>query len=178
MVYLGLGSNLGDRVAWLRRGLFELGAAGVSVTRISPLYLTEPVLGGAAVSPERMPWFVNCVVAVAPSHRPEALLRVCLEAERRCGRLRTGTGPDPRPLDVDVLLYNDEVVDSPGLRIPHPRLHQRRFVLRPLADIDAEARHPVLGASAVQMLAGLDEGAEGIWLLAPGEVLLPPVRIP
>lgn len=284
-VYLGLGSNVGDRCRQLRRGLDRLQAAGLSMRRISSLYLTEPVGG------RDDPWYVNCVAALAHSWQvpsgterssaesgrsskesgqsseesgrstaegasplerpgrssaegessleepgrssgnrgsplegsegspvapgrptpnsvralggsgrsepgssqrnpestaPEDLLRICLRVERECGR-RRGSGlepgarrsqgspdpnPEPRELDVDILLYGDLVRRGPELTVPHPSMHRRRFVLRPLVEIAPGAWHPVEGATASALLRRLaeedgDREGSGVWVLAP-----------
>jgi 2-amino-4-hydroxy-6-hydroxymethyldihydropteridine diphosphokinase len=161
--WIGMGSDRGNRVAWLTRGLRLLGDAGVRVEAISSLYLTEPV-GDAS-----MPWFVNCVARIGDAPPPGRLIDACLDIESRCGRQRdpsTPPGqPEPRSLDLDVLLYDHRVIEQPGLRVPHPRLHERRFVLQPLAEIDPEIVHPELGRPAAELLESLPAG-ERVWLLA------------
>lgn len=165
--YLGLGSDLGDRVAWLRRGLWALGDAGLDVVGVSSLYLTEPV------GDPRLPWFLNAVAAISAPPRPRRLLEACLAAERACGRVRpasptpgTAATLRPRSLDVDVLLYDRLRLEEPGLIIPHARLHERRFALRPLAEIAPDAVHPGSGRTVTDLLESLETG-ERVWLLAP-----------
>lgn len=158
--YLGLGSDLGNRVRQLRSGVRALRAEGLRTGRISPLYLTEPV-GDPA-----LPWFVNCAVEVLDAPPPARLLEAALAAERACGRRRRGRGLEARSLDVDILLYDRRRIAEPGIEIPHPRLHERRFALRPLADLEPEAVHPVTGSTVGEHLERL-AATERVWLLAP-----------
>src|SRR5688572_5767559 len=143
-VFVALGSNLGDREANLSRGVRGLRARGLRITARSSVYETEPV-GGPAQGAD-----VNAVVQAETSLRPEEVLAACLDAERDAGRVRSVANA-PRTLDLDLLLYGDAVLRSAGLAVPHPRLHERRFVLVPLAEIAPEARHPVLGLTAREM---------------------------
>jgi 2-amino-4-hydroxy-6-hydroxymethyldihydropteridine diphosphokinase len=115
------------------------------------MYETQPV-----DVPEQ-PWFLNCAVAVETGFTPRELLNLGLQVESAMGRLRMRE-KSARNIDIDVLLFGDRVVDEPGLRIPHPALHQRRFVLEPLVEIAPEARHPVLGTTARELLAALPAG--------------------
>ncbi len=135
--YLSLGSNLGDRAAHLEFGLSGLEAAGIRCERSSSLYETEPV--GFL----DQPWFLNVVVRVETRCPPSELLECCLKVERARGRRRSFQN-GPRTLDIDILLYDDLVLDEPGLSVPHPRMEQRRFVLEPLAEIASGVYHPVL----------------------------------
>jgi 2-amino-4-hydroxy-6-hydroxymethyldihydropteridine diphosphokinase len=139
-VFLGLGSNLGDREAALLRARALLGARGFQETAASSLYLTEPV-GGPPQG-----WYLNQALGGRTVLAPEELLQACLEVERALGRERSLRNA-PRTLDVDVLLYGEEARTTAGLTLPHPRLHERLFVLVPLAEIAPRARHPVLGAT-------------------------------
>jgi 2-amino-4-hydroxy-6-hydroxymethyldihydropteridine diphosphokinase len=109
---------------------------------------------------------------VADAPEPDELLALCLQIERRCGRERRGPDPEARTLDLDVLLYDQRVIERPELRVPHPRLHQRRFVLRPLAEIDPDRVHPEQRRTMAQLLAALPEN-EGVWILAPPPELKP-----
>lgn len=145
-VFLGLGSNLGDREAAIEGALLRLTAGGFHVTRQSSLWLTEPV-GGPPQG-----WFLNAVVMGETALLPEALLEACLAAERELGRVRAERN-GPRTIDVDILLFGEERRSSPGLVIPHPRLHERRFVLEPLAEIAPELVHPVLGLTVRELVA-------------------------
>jgi 2-amino-4-hydroxy-6-hydroxymethyldihydropteridine diphosphokinase len=144
-VVLGLGSNLGDREAAIEGALFGLASRGFRRTLTSSLYLTEPV-GGPPQGP-----FLNLVVAGESDATPEALLADCLAVETELGRVRRERD-GPRTLDVDVLFFGALARDAPPPVVPHPRLHQRRFVLEPLAEILPELVHPRLGASARELL--------------------------
>jgi 2-amino-4-hydroxy-6-hydroxymethyldihydropteridine diphosphokinase len=145
-VFLGLGSNLGDRELHLGRGRGGLADRGLHIRRQSALYLTEPV-GGPV-----QPWFLNQVLEGHTDLSPEALLEVCLGVEHELLRVR-GEKDGPRTLDLDILLYGDVVVHSDRLTLPHPRLAERLFVLVPLCDIAPDVRHPVTGLTAVEMRA-------------------------
>ena len=103
------------------------------------------------------PWFLNCVAAIATDKTPRELLRLALQVEAAMGRLRM-TEKGPRKIDIDVVLFGDYVLDEPGLKIPHPAMHRRRFVLEPLVEIAPEARQPELGKTARELLAALPRG--------------------
>jgi 2-amino-4-hydroxy-6-hydroxymethyldihydropteridine diphosphokinase len=145
-IYLGLGSNLGDRRAALSRAIDRLGQTGVRVVARSGLYRTEPV---EVVNQQE---FINQVVSCETGLSPGALLALCLQIEKEMGRVRT-RDKGPRSIDLDLLLYGDVVLEAEGLSVPHPRLHLRRFVLVPLAEIAPRLIHPVLGLSIADLLA-------------------------
>jgi 2-amino-4-hydroxy-6-hydroxymethyldihydropteridine diphosphokinase len=136
--YLGLGSNLGDRRAHLRAAIAELRTAGVLVDAISSLYETAPV---GEYQPSQ-PDFLNVVVAVRTDLEPEPLLDLCKRIERERGRIAAGPRHGPRPLDIDILLLGDLIVDLPRLTIPHAAIAERRFVLEPLLELDPSASLP------------------------------------
>jgi 2-amino-4-hydroxy-6-hydroxymethyldihydropteridine diphosphokinase len=143
-VFLGLGSNLGERERTLEDALLLLGQRGFDLTQRSSFYLTEPV-GGPPQD-----WYLNMVVEGQSALSPDELLGVCLDTERDLGRtreLRWG----PRTVDIDLLLYGDERRATDTLTLPHARLHERLFVLEPLVEIAAEVRHPTLGLSASEL---------------------------
>ncbi len=158
--YLGLGSNRGDRVAWLRTGIAALRSQGIRIDCCSSLWLSEPV------GDDTLPWFVNCTVRVAQPPPPETLLRAALAAEQECGRVRQPGVVSSRTFDADVLLYDGRVMDDLELQVPHPRMCERRFVLNPLAEIAADLIHPTAGKSIATLRDEL-LSAERAWLLAP-----------
>jgi 2-amino-4-hydroxy-6-hydroxymethyldihydropteridine diphosphokinase len=148
--YIGLGANLGDRKTTIGRAVELLrDTPGIDVVAVSQLRETEPV--GYLDQPR----FLNGVAALDTQLPPRALLERLLEVERELGRSRDGPRFGPRTIDLDVLVYGDSVVDEPGLEIPHPRLHERQFVLEPLAELDRDLVVPERGRVA-DLLAGLE----------------------
>lgn len=147
--YVGLGANLGAREITVLRAVDLLAAAdGVEVVAVSRLLETEPV--GVADQPP----FLNGAVALDTTRSARDLLDLLLETERSLGRVRRERW-GPRTIDLDLLVYGDETVDEPGLHVPHPRLHERRFALEPLAELDPELEIPGLGRVS-SALAALD----------------------
>jgi 2-amino-4-hydroxy-6-hydroxymethyldihydropteridine diphosphokinase len=147
--YVGLGSNLGGREEMLCRALALLGSVDrVEVVSVSSFRETDPV--GVVDQPR----FVNAVAAVDTSLGARELLDALLDAERQLGRTRSGERWGPRTVDLDLLLYGSDIVDEPGLRVPHPRIRERRFVLEPLLELDPEVVVPEAG-SAAELLAAL-----------------------
>jgi 2-amino-4-hydroxy-6-hydroxymethyldihydropteridine diphosphokinase len=140
-IYLALGSNLGDRSALLAQGLAALEACGIESIECSSIYETD------AVAEKPQPPYLNLVARGETTLAPRALLELCLEVERTLGRTRPhGDAKEPRTLDVDILLYADQVIAEPGLVIPHAALLARPFVRIPLAEVAApNLRHPVTG---------------------------------
>jgi 2-amino-4-hydroxy-6-hydroxymethyldihydropteridine diphosphokinase len=149
-VYLSLGSNIGDRAANLQSAIEELSRFG-KVAAVSSLYETEPV------EFTKQPWFLNCAVSLDTEKTPAELLRALLEIERTMGRLRTQQ-KGPRKIDIDILLFGDSSVNTATLTIPHPAMHERRFVLEPLAEIAPNARHPLLNKTVRELRDSLPPG--------------------
>jgi 2-amino-4-hydroxy-6-hydroxymethyldihydropteridine diphosphokinase len=144
--YVGMGSNLGDRARSLFEGVRLLLEAVPARARLSPLYETDPV--GYVDQPR----FLNGVLELRGDlPEPHDLLDLCLGIEARLGRQRT-ISKGPRTLDLDLLLWEERRVDDARLTLPHPRLHLRRFVLEPLADLAPDLRHPVLGPTIRELL--------------------------
>ena len=156
--YLGLGANLGDRLESLRRVVALLGGRGVRVLRSSRVYETDPVGG-----PDQ-PDFLNAVVEVEAPGSARELLEACLAVEEEMGRVREERW-GPRPIDVDVLTFGDEEHDEPGLRVPHPRMHERAFVLVPLLELEADPMLP--GGRRLQDLRLGPETLTGVRPFAP-----------
>ena len=145
LVYVGLGANLGEREAALRKALAALGQyPGTRVLRVSPLYGSAPVDAGG-------PDYLNAVAEVATTLTPEALLQTLQAIEQSAGRERPYRNA-PRTLDLDILWFGDQVIDTPTLTVPHPRMAERAFVLRPLADLVPER----VDATALQAVAAQD----------------------
>jgi 2-amino-4-hydroxy-6-hydroxymethyldihydropteridine diphosphokinase len=150
IVYLSLGSNVGDRAAHLQEAQKRLAAAG-GVVAVSSVYETEPV------EFTEQPWFLNSVVALETGKSPQELMTAILSIEEAMGRRRVQS-KGPRSIDIDILLFGDTIMNSTELTIPHPAMHQRRFVLEPLAEIAAEAQHPVLKKTIRELRDALPEG--------------------
>jgi 2-amino-4-hydroxy-6-hydroxymethyldihydropteridine diphosphokinase len=161
--YLGLGSNVGDRRANLEAAVEDLWAHHVEALACSSVYVTEPV--GEVQQPD----FLNACLRVETELAPRALLHACKAVERALGRELEGEGYvrwGPRPIDVDVLLLEDEVVDEPDLQVPHPLLTERRFVLVPLLELDPDVVVPGRGRAA-DALAALDDGGQDVRRAGP-----------
>ena len=150
-VYISVGSNLGDKLANCREGVDALvHSARCTLMGQSPFYRTEPV------DYADQDWFVNGVVKVGTDRTAQALLGAMLAVEKAAGRVRGGVRFGPRVLDLDMIFYGDRVIDLPELTVPHPRMHKRRFVLKPICDIDSQFRHPLLNQTVGQLLEGLE----------------------
>ncbi len=155
--FICVGSNLGDKLENCRKGIDELiRDTACRLIDQSPVYKTEPV------DYEDQDWFVNYVVKITTTFDPLALLGKLRSIERQAGRARNGMRFGPRVLDLDIIFYDQRVMAHPRLVIPHPRMHKRRFVLKPICDIDPHISHPVLGRTVASLLADLDETGQRI----------------
>ncbi len=149
--YVCLGSNLGDRLQYLKRAIKKIEESNkISIKKISSVYESEPM------GYENQRWFLNLVLEVKTSLDPFPLLEHLLAIEDQMGRKREEKC-GPRNIDIDLLLYDKRIVDSNRLTIPHPRMHQRRFVLIPLAQIAPRLLHPVLKKSVDELLENCED---------------------
>ena len=160
IAYLSLGSNLGDRAAHLQTAISRLDALG-KVIAVSSIYETEPVELTA------QPWFLNCVVVLDTEKMPRQLLAGVLDVEQQMGRRRVQK-KGPRTIDIDILLFGNSVIDTKGLTIPHPALHERRFVLEPLAEVAPDIRHPALKRTMRELRDALPPGQQAVRRIAKG----------
>ena len=151
--YIGIGSNIGDKTANCKKAIELLNKhSQAKVTKISDFYETEPV------GYKEQEWFVNCAVEIETDLNPQELLLLCHTIESELGRekkIKYG----PRIINLDILLYNNDIIDTAELKIPHPEMHKRRFVLKPLSDIAPDAVHTVLKKTIVALLESLTEKA-------------------
>ena len=163
-VFLSIGSNLGERLENLRTAIRRLGATdGIRLLEVSRVYETEPWESAPGQIVNRVGWFLNCVAAIETSLSPDALLSRTQEIEGALGRVRAAGSPEagryePRTLDIDILLYGAEVLSAAdNLHIPHLLMHERGFVLRPLADLAPELEHPILYQTVRELLDALED---------------------
>ena len=145
LIFIGLGSNQGDRAGYLGRAIEALHGRGLGATLVSPLYRTDPV---EVIDQEE---FLNQVVGCETALSPDRILEACLFVEQSMGRRRT-RDKGPRRIDLDLLLAGEDVREEAALKVPHPRMHLRRFVLVPLVEIAPAAWHPVLRTTAAELL--------------------------
>ena len=157
IVYISVGSNMGDRLQNCRQGITMLtrGAKSRAIAQ-SRVYTTEPV------DYKNQDWFINMVVKLETALDPFELLDQIEKVQRAAGRKRDVIRFGPRVLDLDILLYDDRIIESEHLIVPHPRMHQRRFVLKPICDIDPTILHPVLHQSMQSLLDQLGEDEQKV----------------
>lgn len=153
IAYIGVGSNIGDRIGYVQQAHCLLNdTEGICVIDSSSLYETEPV------GYKDQEWFINAVLKVETALSPEELMNQCLRIEKQLGRVRDNNSPKngPRTLDLDVLFYDNEVICSEMIEIPHPRMHQRACVLVPFLELDSDLIHPVFNKTISELHENLD----------------------
>ncbi|MDQ2856166.1 MAG: 2-amino-4-hydroxy-6-hydroxymethyldihydropteridine diphosphokinase [Acidobacteriota bacterium] len=160
--YVGLGSNLGDRAGNLLLAVRAMMESGLEIVRLSSVYDTEPV--GTFAQPA----FLNMVAELRGDELPSQLMETLLKIEQAMGRTRD-VPRGPRLIDLDLLLCGDSIVTTPVLMLPHPRLHQRRFVLEPLAELSPELVHPTIEKTINQLLAATRDNSE-VRLWSPQQI--------
>ncbi|RPH52009.1 MAG: 2-amino-4-hydroxy-6-hydroxymethyldihydropteridine diphosphokinase [Desulfobacteraceae bacterium] len=150
--YISAGSNIGDKLLNCKKGISDLAGSGAAVIKAwSRFYKTSPV------DYKDQDWFVNAAVKIETELDPSDLLKEMFSIQTKAGRRFDTVRFGPRILDLDIILYDSAIVNSPGLTIPHPRMHKRRFVLEPLCDIDPAVVHPVLKKNLKCLLDSLDD---------------------
>ena len=163
--YLGVGANLGDKLAACRQGLAAIESSGAGrILALSRFYRTAPQDYFA------QDWFVNAAALIETRMTPEDLLCRLKIIEQTLGRRSGGPRFGPRPLDLDILLYDRIVLDAGPLILPHPRMHKRRFVLQPLCDIAPEEHHPLLGKTMAALLADPDLADQAVVVISDSEL--------
>ena len=156
-VYISVGSNLGDKHANCQFGINSLAVTdGIRLVKQSPFYRTEPV------GYEDQDWFINGVFCIETDLTPVELLKQMQSVQDRAGRKKSMVRNGPRTLDLDILMFDDQVVDTDTLLIPHPRMHERRFVLQPFCDISPDMIHPVLKKDMKTLLMQLPDNAQKV----------------
>ncbi len=151
-VYVGVGSNLGDTFSNCMRAIEEIKLDPFCSTgALSPFYRTEPV----GVSGQN--WYMNAVLTVYTTHEPRDLIASLLAIEKKMGRKRTGIRWDSRVIDLDILLYGNAIINDISVTVPHPRMHKRRFVMAPMADLAPDLIHPTLGKTMSEILNDIPE---------------------
>ncbi|MEJ2657759.1 MAG: 2-amino-4-hydroxy-6-hydroxymethyldihydropteridine diphosphokinase [Desulfobacterales bacterium] len=155
--YIGAGSNIGNKLLNCKNGIIPLTKLqNTQITEWSKFYQTEPV------DYRNQNWFINCVFKIKTDLNPYQLIKTLKSIEYEAGRMDDTVRFGPRILDLDILLFDDIIMDSSGLIIPHPRMHKRRFVLKPICDIDPSIVHPVLKKEMHKLLTALDENDQRI----------------
>ncbi len=144
---VSLGSNMGDRQAQLKEAAAQMEVAGLRILKYSMIHETNPVGFTSANM-----FFNQCILAATP-HSPLDILEILMRIEQKAGRLRSKGVLSDRPLDLDLLFYDDKIINTERLTLPHPRMHEREFVLRPLQEIYPHWQHPVLGLGIADMLS-------------------------
>jgi len=157
IAYIGVGSNIGDRISYVQQAHCLLNdTRGIQVLESSSLYETEPV------GYKNQEWFINAVLKTKTDLSPEELLNQCFRIENQLGRLRSPEVPKngPRTLDLDILFYDNKIINNEIMEIPHPRMHKRAYTLVPLLELDAELEHPVFNKTISDLHENLDEPEE------------------
>jgi 2-amino-4-hydroxy-6-hydroxymethyldihydropteridine diphosphokinase len=157
IAYIAVGSNMGEKKQNCLDGLDRFAETGrIEILAVSEFYKTEPV------DYVDQDWFVNAVAKVSTTLDPLDLLKVLMDAEITLGRRRDTVRFGPRVIDLDIIFYDQRVIDSPRLVVPHPRMHKRRFVLAPICDIEPELLHPVLNVTVKELLENLDVSGQDL----------------
>jgi 2-amino-4-hydroxy-6-hydroxymethyldihydropteridine diphosphokinase len=155
--FVGVGSNLGQKQDNCVRGIAALTSDGHSrLLNQSRLYRTEPV------DYLDQDWFVNCVAKIETCLDPFELLSVLQDIQKKAGRIQDAVRFGPRILDMDIIFFDMSVIDHPELTLPHPRMHLRRFVLKPICDMDPTLRHPIFDQTVQQLLDNLEDAEQGV----------------
>jgi 2-amino-4-hydroxy-6-hydroxymethyldihydropteridine diphosphokinase len=157
IAYVGVGANIGDRISYVQQAHRLLNdTEGIDVLESSSLYETEPV------GYKEQEWFINAVLKIDTSLSPEGFLEQCFRIEKQLGRARHPELPKngPRTIDLDILFYDDKIIDTEIIEIPHPRMHQRAYALVPLLELDADFVHPVFQKTISELHENLEEPEE------------------